>query len=235
MGAGARSFNVVGVESANPDESKFDALYNEEVNFLANQGGGYRSNYPRQGGNQGWAKDEEIIGESPTMSAIMTETIVWTPTITGGPIKFGEVNDYSACCRVARRARLMSPNGREPDDMTRSKAGERIIPAQQKTKGITINEDAARSRGKATKLPTTGGKGKGKRSTSDRKTIIRDPNVPSWARGFCADVHVFLEDSHVIAHSGSGTTIPPEVTPSIDAHTQNDASGTDAQTDGATV
>uniref|UniRef100_M1DYP1 Integrase core domain containing protein n=1 Tax=Solanum tuberosum TaxID=4113 RepID=M1DYP1_SOLTU len=58
MGAGARSVNAVGVGCANPDESKFEALYNEEVNFLTNQGGGYRSNYPRQGGNQGWDRDE---------------------------------------------------------------------------------------------------------------------------------------------------------------------------------
>uniref|UniRef100_M1DHY4 Putative plant transposon protein domain-containing protein n=1 Tax=Solanum tuberosum TaxID=4113 RepID=M1DHY4_SOLTU len=48
MGAGARSVNAVGVESVILDEAKFEALYNEEVNFLANQGGGYRSNYPRQ-------------------------------------------------------------------------------------------------------------------------------------------------------------------------------------------
>uniref|UniRef100_M1DMR5 Putative plant transposon protein domain-containing protein n=1 Tax=Solanum tuberosum TaxID=4113 RepID=M1DMR5_SOLTU len=47
MGAGARSVNAVGVGCANSDESKFEALYNKEVNFLANQGGGYRSNYLR--------------------------------------------------------------------------------------------------------------------------------------------------------------------------------------------
>uniref|UniRef100_M1DZ07 Integrase core domain containing protein n=1 Tax=Solanum tuberosum TaxID=4113 RepID=M1DZ07_SOLTU len=120
-------------------------------------------------------------------------------------------------------------------DMTRSIAAERIIPAQEKIKGIIINEDAAISRCKATKLPTTGGKGKGKRSTSDRKTTIRDPNVPSWARGFCAAVHVFREDSQVTTPSGSGTAVPPEVTPSTDAQTQSDTSGTDAQTDGATM
>uniref|UniRef100_M1DPG6 Uncharacterized protein n=1 Tax=Solanum tuberosum TaxID=4113 RepID=M1DPG6_SOLTU len=58
MEAGARGVNVVGIGCANPEKAKFDALYNEEVNFLANQGGGYHSNYPRQGGNQGWARDE---------------------------------------------------------------------------------------------------------------------------------------------------------------------------------
>uniref|UniRef100_M1DTM0 Integrase core domain containing protein n=1 Tax=Solanum tuberosum TaxID=4113 RepID=M1DTM0_SOLTU len=49
MGAGARSVNVVGVGCVNPDEAKFVALYNEEVNFVANQGGGYCVNYSRQG------------------------------------------------------------------------------------------------------------------------------------------------------------------------------------------
>ena len=47
MGAGARSVNVGGVRCVNPKEAKFEALYNEEVNFLANLGGGYRANYPR--------------------------------------------------------------------------------------------------------------------------------------------------------------------------------------------
>uniref|UniRef100_M1D8X1 Putative plant transposon protein domain-containing protein n=1 Tax=Solanum tuberosum TaxID=4113 RepID=M1D8X1_SOLTU len=45
MGAGARDVNVRGVECTNLEEAKFEALYSEEVNFLANQGGGYRSNY----------------------------------------------------------------------------------------------------------------------------------------------------------------------------------------------
>uniref|UniRef100_M1DE87 Uncharacterized protein n=1 Tax=Solanum tuberosum TaxID=4113 RepID=M1DE87_SOLTU len=38
MGDGARSVNVVGIRCVNPDEAKLEALYNEEMNFLANQG-----------------------------------------------------------------------------------------------------------------------------------------------------------------------------------------------------
>ncbi|WMV13512.1 hypothetical protein MTR67_006897 [Solanum verrucosum] len=58
MGASARSVKVVDIGFANPEEAKFEALYNEVVNFLDNQGGGYRSNYTRQGGNQGWNMNE---------------------------------------------------------------------------------------------------------------------------------------------------------------------------------
>uniref|UniRef100_M1B5P6 Polyprotein n=1 Tax=Solanum tuberosum TaxID=4113 RepID=M1B5P6_SOLTU len=40
-------------------------MYDEKVNFLTNQGGGYRSNYPRKGGNQGWVKDDGWKDRNP--------------------------------------------------------------------------------------------------------------------------------------------------------------------------
>uniref|UniRef100_M1DCW4 Integrase core domain containing protein n=1 Tax=Solanum tuberosum TaxID=4113 RepID=M1DCW4_SOLTU len=40
------------------------------------------------------SEPRKIIGESPTMSAISTETTVGCPTLTGGSIKFGEVTEH---------------------------------------------------------------------------------------------------------------------------------------------
>jgi len=61
MGAAARSVNDVDVCCVNPNEAKFEALYIEEVKFLANQGGGYHENNPRLGGNLGCNRDEGLI------------------------------------------------------------------------------------------------------------------------------------------------------------------------------
>lgn len=53
MGSGAKSVNVVGVGVVNLHEAHFEAIYNEEINFLANKGGEYQQNYPWPGVNPG--------------------------------------------------------------------------------------------------------------------------------------------------------------------------------------
>ena len=57
MRDGHKIVNTVSINSSvNLDEANFKAMYNEALQFLANQGG-YRQSNPRSGGNQGWNSD----------------------------------------------------------------------------------------------------------------------------------------------------------------------------------
>ncbi|WMV50566.1 hypothetical protein MTR67_043951 [Solanum verrucosum] len=58
MGGELKMVNAIGTSSGQCLESaKFEALYNEEVNYMENHLGGSHPNHQRQGGNQGWNKD----------------------------------------------------------------------------------------------------------------------------------------------------------------------------------
>uniref|UniRef100_M1DQS1 Uncharacterized protein n=1 Tax=Solanum tuberosum TaxID=4113 RepID=M1DQS1_SOLTU len=121
--------------------------------------------------------------------------------------------------RIAEEVSDPDPNRRQTKEYSTLESVKLGKPRKLLSFGPQNNWRSCKVRCNAAKLPTTGGKVKGKRSTYNRKTTIRDPNVSSWARGFCAAVHVFLEDAHVIAPSGSGIVVPLEVIPNTAAQT----------------
>uniref|UniRef100_M1DF48 Integrase core domain containing protein n=1 Tax=Solanum tuberosum TaxID=4113 RepID=M1DF48_SOLTU len=60
MKGGTKSVNAVGTNSGQcPNDAKFEALYNEEVQYLGNQVGSSQHKYQQQDGNQGWNKERD--------------------------------------------------------------------------------------------------------------------------------------------------------------------------------
>uniref|UniRef100_M1DD82 Integrase core domain containing protein n=1 Tax=Solanum tuberosum TaxID=4113 RepID=M1DD82_SOLTU len=133
------------------------------------------------------------------------------------------------CLHVVESSREKSEY---PEDMVKTNI---VMPPRKRARDVTINEGGSNPHKKGRQESLPGNKGKGKRPTSDRKTTIRDPNVPSWARGFYAAMQAFLADTPLAALSGSGTAVSSEATPGTEIEDQSDAPGTDARTDGAIV
>jgi len=140
--------------------------------------------------------------------------------------------------------------------MAKPKATERNVPTQEKSETKMMNEEAATSKGKATRPPTPGGmkdkgKGKGFREVyassgwTPISKILRNHKVHSWAREFYADVDAYWANLQEVIPNEPNMVDASEIDPILDAQTsnmtpstysqiQNDTSGTDAQADGAT-
>uniref|UniRef100_M1DTI5 Uncharacterized protein n=1 Tax=Solanum tuberosum TaxID=4113 RepID=M1DTI5_SOLTU len=63
-------------------------------------------------------RDQEAIGESPTISAIARKTAVWTFSLTEGLVKLSESSAHSATRQEGWRSELISPNRRTLDGLS---------------------------------------------------------------------------------------------------------------------
>uniref|UniRef100_M1DD33 Integrase core domain containing protein n=1 Tax=Solanum tuberosum TaxID=4113 RepID=M1DD33_SOLTU len=178
MGSGAKSVNIVGVGEGNPEEDHFEAFYNEEVNFLANQGGGYRANYPRTGGNPGLNRDEgwrdrdidwrdrnatwkERDGDKDSLDYLKFLCWYFWRDRSGMLKRLGDSPNDSASVS-AYFSNSFDVFFRCFAEMDKLKESGRDTPLRKRAGGVVIDEDAVASRAKASKHLTKGGIGKGK-------------------------------------------------------------------------